>query len=101
MDNISTRHIVNEVVRIASNNPAIEEVILFGSRAENREHPTSDFDLCIKADTQLDFYKAKLDIEDIATHFSFDIIFYSSLTDKVLLQIIDTKGVVLYERRRK
>ncbi len=78
-----------------------QKVILFGSRAKNKNNINSDFDLCIigkkPQHRRLRIIKEKLD--DILGIYSADIIFYSNI-ESDFKKIIDETGRVLYEKNR-
>ena len=80
--------------------PAITKVVLFGSRARGDYKYNSDIDLCIFSEgiSHLDFSKMSLDIEDIKTALSFDLIEFEKLIKAELINNILNEGVVIYER---
>lgn len=78
---------------------AIEEVILFGSRAFGTHQKASDVDLAIKGkNIDLDTL-AKLTYtleEQTNLPYFFDVVIYDKISDDALKKAIDESGVVLY-----
>ena len=72
----------------------IEKVILFGSRARQDNNYNSDIDLCLFGEkiTHLTHAKVTMDIEEINTPLSFDILNFNELTKENLIKNIKTKG---------
>ena len=89
-------YVLAQITAIAKKYPAVTQVILFGSRATGDAHATSDFDICIKGPSIFEFYSIKTEVEDIATHFSFDILLYDNIDNSLLVQKIDSEGVIIY-----
>ncbi len=99
------------VQQVFSRFPAIEQVILYGSRAKGNYRPGSDIDLTIKTltspDTKLLFDVVEaLDALDLA--YGFDISFFIHIENENLLDHINRVGVEWYnkaafesERQRK
>ena len=99
-----SEHQIDEIIHILSAYPAIEEAILFGSRATGTFKKASDIDLVIngkKVDGAL-AAKLKEHLED-ETHlpFFFDVIAYPSITAESLKKQIHDYGIVLYHQARK
>ncbi|MDI6792482.1 MAG: nucleotidyltransferase domain-containing protein [bacterium] len=91
-----------EIIRsFLSKEPAIEEAVLFGSRAIDTFKEASDIDLAIKGDL-FDLFMAnslKNRLEDETNiPFIFDIVAYKSIKSEELKQHIRNKGVVIYRR---
>ncbi len=69
---IITKHISNDHL----------EVILFGSFAQGLARPTSDIDLCLKADRPIDYYKIlaiKSELEESNIPYKIDIVDFNHL----------------------
>ncbi|ATB70430.1 hypothetical protein SJPD1_2334 [Sulfurospirillum diekertiae] len=75
---------------------AIEEVILFGSRARGTHKKASDVDLAIKGKNidlnTLSKLKYKLDEETNLPYF-FDVVIYDKISDDALRKSIDEGGI--------
>ncbi len=76
----------------------IEKVILFGSRARQDNNYNSDIDLCLFGEkiTHLTHAKVTMDIEEINTPLSFDILNFNELTKENLIKNIKNEGIVIY-----
>lgn len=76
----------------------IEKVILFGSRARQDNKYNSDVDLCLvgKKITHLIQAKVAMDIDEINTPLSFDILNFNCLTKEKLIENIINEGIVIY-----
>lgn len=78
---------------------AIEEVILFGSRARGTHKKASDVDLAIKGKNidlnTLSKLKYNLDEETNLPYF-FDVIVYDKISDEALKRAIDEGGERIY-----
>ena len=76
----------------------IEKVVLFGSRARQDNKYNSDIDLCLFGEniTHLTQAKVTMDIEEINTPLSFDILNFNELTKQKLIENIKNEGIVIY-----
>jgi len=89
--------IFEEIKEIKKKYPQLEKVVLFGSRARGDNKYNSDIDLCVFApasqyDAYLDF---SMEVDDIYTHYSFDVLFFPYLSNEVIKNDILTEGVEL------
>ena len=77
----------------------IEQVILFGSRARPDNKYNSDRDLCLFGEiiTHLIQAKVTMDIEEVNTPLSFDILNFNELTKEKLIENIKNEGVIIYK----
>lgn len=80
----------------------IEKVILFGSRARGDNKANSDVDLCIFGEklTHLVYAKVTMDINEINTPLSFDILNFNELNKKELIDNILKEGVEIYNGKK-
>src|ERR1044071_5288482 len=81
--------------------PAIEKVILYGSRADGSFEKGSDVDLAVagKKVTFSDISHIHFMLENESpTLLWFDVLHYNTLTNEKLKQNIKTNGVVIYEK---
>lgn len=80
----------------------IEKVILFGSRARQDNKYNSDVDLCLFGEqiTHLIQAKVSMDIDEINTPLSFDILNFNELTKEKLIENIMNEGIVIYRGPR-
>ncbi len=87
-----------ELLKIFKKYKEIEKVILFGSRARQDNKYNSDIDICLfgKDITHLIQAKVSMDIYEINTPFSFDILNFNELNKEKLIENILNEGVVIY-----
>ena len=80
----------------------IKKVILFGSRARKDNKYNSDIDLCLLVEkiTHLIHAKVTMDIEEINTPLSFDILNFNELTKEKLIENIKNEGIVIYNGQK-
>lgn len=76
----------------------IEKVVLFGSRARGDNKYNSDVDLCIFGEeiTHLILAKISMDINEVTTPLSFDILSFNEISKKELINNILEEGVIIY-----
>lgn len=86
-------------IREIGRNYAIEQIVLFGSRARGDHKPVSDIDLAVFLLPECNCTgRLTSDIEDLNTLFKIDTIFINENTDPQLMENIKKEGVLLYER---
>lgn len=91
----------NEVIKIISSHPEIEEAVLFGSRAINTFKEASDVDIALRGKKVS--YKLAVDLqsyfeEETDLPYFFDFVSYSHITNKNLKKHIDRYGIVIYRK---
>ncbi|KYH34986.1 nucleotidyltransferase domain protein [Clostridium tepidiprofundi DSM 19306] len=88
----------NELEEIFMKYKEVDKVLLFGSRARGDHKINSDVDLCIFGDdvTHLILAKIYMDLYEIDTPLSFDIVQFTELSKKELIKNILSEGVVIY-----
>ncbi len=91
------QRIVEELDIIFSSFNEIEKVVLFGSRSRKDNKENLDIDLAIYG-VKNNKWKLNEMINDIATLYSFDIVYVSSNSSKALLFQIKKDGCIIYER---
>ncbi|WP_055665359.1 nucleotidyltransferase family protein [Desnuesiella massiliensis] len=76
----------------------IEKVVLFGSRARGDNKYNSDVDLCIFGEeiTHRVLAKISMDINEVTTPLSFDILSFNEISKKELINNILEEGVIIY-----
>jgi predicted nucleotidyltransferase len=80
---------------------AIDEVVLFGSRAKGNYKPGSDVDLAVKGDRITQRTLAQLADclnEEKPLPYFFDVVHYDTLEEQNLIDHINRVGVVIYAR---
>lgn len=87
-----------ELENIFNRYSEIEKVILFGSRARQDNRYNSDVDLCLFGEKITHLIQAKIvmDIDEINTPLSFDILNFNELTKQKLIDNIKNEGIVIY-----
>ena len=90
--------ILKKLGTVSRSHTAVEQVILFGSRAINRHQYSSDIDLALKG-TQLNFsnmLQLKSAIDDLMLPHKVDLVIYETIQNKDLKKHIDRIGIVLW-----
>lgn len=80
----------------------IDKVLLFGSRARGDNKYNSDVDLCIIGESlsHLTLAKINMDINEIDTHLSFDVLAFNELSKEELIKNVIREGVVIYNGKK-
>jgi predicted nucleotidyltransferase len=79
--------------------PQIVKVLIYGSRAMNRETPGSDVDLAIMTTSERDISgRVQADLEELPTPYLFDVVDYQHITHQLLRDHIDRVGKILYQQ---
>ena len=82
-------------------NYAIEQIVLFGSRARGDHKPASDIDLAIFLLPGFNSSgRMTSDFDDLNTLLKIDTVFITEHIDPKLLENIKREGVLLYERAK-
>ena len=73
---------------------AVEQVIIYGSRAKGNFRPGSDIDLTLKGPSlNLEtLLKIENDLDDLLLPYKFDLSIYHQISDKSVLEHIDRVG---------
>jgi type I restriction enzyme S subunit len=82
---------------------AVEQVVLYGSRAKGNYKPYSDIDITLKGDS-LDLntkWKIEDGLDNLLLPYKMDVIIYNHITNTDLIEHIDRAGKILYEIWRK
>lgn len=91
--------ILKETKNICTKHQNIEKVILFGSRAINKEKYNSDIDLAIVRKFDFLFCKRlKEEFENISTLLKFDVVDYNNIINGELINDINKYGKVIYSK---
>ncbi|TYP50917.1 nucleotidyltransferase domain-containing protein [Thermosediminibacter litoriperuensis] len=93
--------ILKELSRIFNKYPAVQKVLLFGSRARRDFKNTSDVDLAVFSEdiSEREFNLLVNEIDEIDTVLSFDVVHYEKLKKDSLRESILRDGVLVYERK--
>ena len=77
----------------------IEKIILFGSRAENREEYNSDIDLSVVGDFDFLFCeRLKEELSELETLLKFDVINHNDINNNELKNNIEKYGKIIYNK---
>ena len=87
---------------VFANNPKIEKVILYGSRAKGTYKPFSDVDITLVGNnlSTTDLADTMNAIDDLLLPYMFDISLSHKLKSSELLDHIRRKGIVVYHREQ-
>ena len=83
---------------VLRSHPAVEQIILFGSRAMNRHQSSSEIDLALKG-AQLNLsnmLQLKSAIDDLMLPYKVDLVLYETIQNKDLKDHIDQVGIALW-----
>ena len=88
--------------RVFANNPKIEKVILYGSRAKGTFKPFSDVDITLVGGTLsiTDLVDTMNAIDDLLLPYMFDISLYHKLKSPELIDHINRRGIAVYNREQ-
>ena len=91
-----------ELEKIFNKYLEIEKVLLFGSRARGDNKNNSDIDLCIFGEslTHLTLAKINMDISELDTFLSFDLLAFNELRKEELIKNIIKEGVIIYNGKK-
>ncbi len=80
--------------------PAIEEALLYGSRAKGNYRPGSDIDLTLKGEhlTYQDLLDIELALDDLLLPYKIDLSLHRHLDNPALIEHIDRVGKQFYSR---
>ncbi len=81
-------------------NDRLERVILYGPRAKGTYKPFSDVDITLvgRELTHSDLNRMILDIDDLLLPYMFDISIFHTLKSSDLIDHINRRGIVIYEK---
>ena len=91
---------LEKIQQIFANYSKVNKVILFGSRAMGKYKPGSDVDLAIQGVniTLNDIISLSIQLEELDSLISFDLLNYSSINDPDILAHIKRVGITMYDR---
>lgn len=94
--------LLKDLQKIFNKYDEVNKVILFGSRARGDNKINSDVDLCLFGDklTHLTFSKISMDIDELNTPLSFDILNFNELVKEALINNILKEGVEIYNGKK-
>lgn len=85
----------DRIIGILRSNPAVEEIILFGSRAKGNFKPGSDIDICIKGSTLTvqDINILAQALDELNLPWEIDLLRYEEISDPAVIEHIDRVGI--------
>ncbi len=91
---------VAAIQRVLAGCPAVEQAVLYGSRAKGNYKSGSDIDLSLKGDTLTyrDLLRLMDDLDDLLLPYMIDLSIYAQIDNPALREHIDRVGVVFYSR---
>lgn len=92
----------DEIIRILEKFSAVEEAILFGSRAKGTFKKGSDIDIAVKGkgiDYEVVASLSFLLNEESTMPYFFDIVHFDTISEQALLEHIKRVGQCIYQRR--
>lgn len=91
------KELVDELREIFLKYRNIEKVLLFGSRARGDNNDRSDIDLCLFGNiNHSEYAEIYMDIDEINTHLSFDVLNFAELKKEELIKNILKEGIEIY-----
>ncbi len=93
---------VADIRRVLARHPAVEEAIVFGSRALGRETPQSDVDIALRGElSPLETEGIALELEELAVPVRFDVQHLDAIQHRGVRDHIARVGQLLYSRGDK
>ena len=92
---------LTSIINLASSDPLIQELVLFGSRAKGSYKKGSDVDLAINCSELGDQAAIRLSIElneNTFIPYFFDVIDMKNITNQDLIEHIERVGIRLFQR---
>jgi predicted nucleotidyltransferase len=103
---LSDRHfgldasVLSRIIHVFEENPCVDEVILYGSRAKGTNKPGSDVDLALKGESLnlQQINRMSLELDDLLLPYTFDLTIYHRIDDPDLIEHIERVGKTIYKR---
>lgn len=91
---------ISEIQRVLSENPEVDQAILYGSRALGTYRPNSDIDLTLVGDhiSLSQLLSIENEIDDLLLPYKVDLSVKSNIDNSDLLKHIEKFGKVFYQR---
>ncbi len=91
------RGVAHQLSSILRHYPDVQQLVLFGSRAQGTAHPASDIDLAVWGiEDALRLEALAVELDELPLPYKFDVKSYSSISNPSLRTHIDRVGCVLY-----
>lgn len=93
-------HVIHQLREVFRKYAAIDQVILYGSRAMGKARPGSDIDLCIDSDTLTltELLAIENEIDDLLFPWKVDLSIRNKIDNPNLLEHINLVGIEFYRR---
>jgi type I restriction enzyme, S subunit len=94
---------IEAIQKVFENYSKVDEVMVFGSRAKGNYKEGSDIDLTVKGNniTLNDILSLGGNLEDLNLPYKFDLLDYSTIKEKALVEHIDRVGIQFYKRWKR
>lgn len=94
---------VGKICVVFARHPAVEQAVLYGSRAKGNYKPGSDIDLSLHgaALTLQELWAINDELDELLLPYSIDVLIFEQLTHEKLKEHIERVGVVFYQRERR
>lgn len=92
---------IETIQKVLYSYPQVEEALIFGSRAMGNYKPGSDVDIALKGNVSLEnvlSISAELN-ECVPLPYKFDVLSYSLIDDRSLIEHINQYGKSFYQKR--
>lgn len=89
---------IDELLGYFSTKPAIEKVLIFGSRAKGTYHNGSDIDFAVWTEDHENFFRVSSELDELPTPYKFDVVDYKNLIHDGMKNSIDKDGVLFYQK---
>jgi predicted nucleotidyltransferase len=88
---------INAIRRVFHRYPAIQQAVLYGSRAKGNFRPGSDIDLTLKGELSYqELLRIERELDDLLLPYKIDLSLYRQLDNPALLEHIDRVGKLFY-----
>lgn len=97
-----TPDVWQQIFRVFQSFPAVEEVVLYGSRAKGNYRPGSDIDLTLKGEglTLKILNKISNSLDDLLLPYTFDLSIFAQIDNNDLVDHINRVGKVVYQIKK-
>ncbi|HRY83368.1 MAG TPA: nucleotidyltransferase domain-containing protein [Candidatus Cloacimonadota bacterium] len=87
-----------KITGVLRSKPAVEKIILFGSRAKGNFRNGSDIDLCVKGSalTEKDLNSLIRELDELDLPWEIDLLRYETISEPAVVDHIDRVGICLY-----
>jgi uncharacterized protein len=94
---------IDKINSVFEKNPAVDQVIIYGSRAKGNYRNGSDIDISLKGENLSNDVLSKVigEIDDLDTPYMFDISIFDKLNAPSLEEHINRVGQVFYQKNFK